>query len=502
MISSRQPLSRWRYPSSDCLGNNVFPSGRPGFAPFPTITSIMNAALCPRAIYHDLMHGIDNALIPQYGKERDRGELFHNFIGFLKNSIKSGTLTLSGPDARAMLGTIQALFIRYSNSHGISTSEATELLSRYVEPWVTRKLTTGELTGMTSKDDLAFEISLANARVEFELDDGVRHYPLRGRIDEIDLTRRRLIERTTKGTQTDEIPPLLKDFQLWLGWKTLTSLETKDLPIEWRDVDFSKFELIVETPFKDFKVENSNPNFLASAHCAFAWINDISISESSGVTREVMDNAACNPLEPHPDCAHRFINCFQRDFPYPQCRAEIKKTFKPWYTLLLWEKIWRGDLYQYQLILLEREDLVRQGLISEGKIISIADNKIKLCLEDGRASSIRGYDRYTIILFGTLKCGKRESATLVDVSDNQVTMELHDDILVSSKSAILLPQQSDALQPPIMQDPPTYLMDNMRRNLLRLQHSGVIKPDRAKEQSQVQLLESIFGRKSVRRGSK
>jgi hypothetical protein len=163
--------------------------------------------------------------------------------------------------------------------------------------------------------------------------------------------------------------------------------------------------------------------------------------------------------------------------------------------------MWEGDLYQYQLVLLTRSDLIEQGLISEGDIISVKDNKINIQVDEGKVGSIRGFDRYTIIPFGTLNCGKRETATLVDVSKNQVTMELFDDGEEQSKVAILLPQQSES-SPAIMQDPPIYLKSQMQKNLLRLQYSGVIKPERAMEQSQVQLLEGVFGRRPIRRGSK
>ena len=69
MTVERQVLPRWKFPQEKCLNNDVFPSGRPPFAPFPTITNIMNAVHCPVAIYHDLIHGNNGALIPQYGIE-------------------------------------------------------------------------------------------------------------------------------------------------------------------------------------------------------------------------------------------------------------------------------------------------------------------------------------------------------------------------------------------------------------------------------------------------
>ena len=500
MTVRREPLARWRYPSNDCLLGNVFPSGRPPFAPFPTVTNLLNANLCPVAIYHDLIHGIDNALIPQYGKEKQRGELFHKFIAHLKLSLKNRSFRLSGYDIQSQLGMVQDLFLRFSHRQGFSTDEASEILRIYIEPWVRRKLQNGELESISEDDQLIFELSVGNARVPFYLGNGKRHYPLRGRVDEIDLTRKRIIERTMKGTPSDTEPPLLKAYQVWLLWKILCSLNREQLPPQWKSVDFQNFDLVVETPYKDFTIYSDNDSYIMDTHYAYAWINDISISESRGVFQEVFENAVCTPLKPHTECGHKFLNCFPRDYPYPQSRPEIKRTFKPWYRLLLWEKIWGGDLFQYQLLMLSREKLIRQGLISEGQIVSFKDNKMELELIEENIGSIRGYDRYTIIPYGTLFCGKRETATLVEVKENHLTMELHGVEDSFFRDAILLPLPD--LPPPIMQEPPTYLKEQMQNALLRLQYSGVIKPEKAQEKSLVQLLEGVFGRRSIRRGSK
>lgn len=500
MTAKREPLTRWRYPNHECLFGKVFPSGRPPFAPFPTVTNLLNASLCPVAIYHDLIHGINNALIPQYGKEKQRGDLFHEFISYLKLSLKNGKFRLSGYDIQAQLGMIQDLFLRFSQRQGFSIDESSDIWEDYVEPWIRRNLESKELEKISGDDSIIFELSVGNARVPFPLDGGKRHYPLRGRIDEIDLTKKRLIERTIKGSHTDSEPPLLKDYQIWLLWKILCSLKREQLPFQWNSVNFHDFNLVVETPFKDFTINPENSDYIMDTHYVYAWINDISISESRGVFQEVFDNAACTPISPNIECKHKFLNCFPHNYPYPQSRPEIKRTFKPWYRLLLWEKIWEGDLFQYQLLMLSRKELIKQGLISEGQIISFKDNKMELEVGEEKIGSIRGYDRYTIIPYGTLFCGKRETATLVDVKKNHLIAELHGVENTFLKEAILLPLPD--LPPPIMQEPRTFLKEQMQQDLLRLQYSGVIKPEKAREKSLVQLLEAVFGRLSIRRGSK
>jgi len=499
MTAEREPLARWRYPTRGTLKGNIFPSGKPPLAPFPTVTNMMNASLCSVAVYHDLLHGIDNALLGQYPFKR-RGDLFQKFITYLKSSIRNGGLQISSHDIQAQLGMIQDLFLRFSQRYQFSIDESSDLWRLYVSPWVSRKLRSGELTNISNSDQIFFEFSLSNARVPFTLGSGERNYPLRGRIDEIDLTGERLIERTIKGEPDGVNPPFLKDYQIWLLWKILCSLDTSQLPHQWSSVDFQNFNLIVETPFEDFVVSKNNPTYLSDTHYAYSWINDISISESPGVFREVFDCASCTPINPHTECGHKFMICFPNNYPYPQCRPEIKQIFKPWYRLLLWEQIWEGHLFHYQLAMLDRNELSNLGLIWESRILSVTGDRIELEVTDERTLSMRGYDNYIIIPSGTLFCGKKMNSTLMESSSRHLILQIETDQTGLAGEALLLPLQPDA-SPPIMQEPPIYLKQQTQEALLRLQNSGVIKPESARTKSIVQLLEGIFGMRRLRRGS-
>ena len=499
MTVEREPLLRWRDPRGEILEGNVFPSGKPPFGPFPTVSNLLNANLCPVAIYHDLLHGIGNALMGQYPSQQ-RGDLFQKFIAHLKLSLRDGTFRLSGYDAQAQLGMVQDLFLGFSQRHQFSVNESSDIWRLYVSPWVSRKLESGELQSISRDDQIFFELSVSNVRVPFHLKGGERNYPLRGRIDEVDLTRKRIIERTIKGDPSDTSPPLLKDYQVWLFWKILCSLKARQLPQQWSSISFQDFDLIVETPSADFAISRDNSDYTNDTHYVYSWINDISISESPGVFREVFENAACTPIDPHPECEHKFLICFPHNYPYPQSRPEIKQTFKPWYRLLLWEQMWEGHLFQYQLLTLSRTKLKDLGLISESKILSFADNRIELEVTDRKARSIRGYENYTIVPFGTLFCGKKINATLKGMSGNRLIMQIEGGENSLSNEALLLPLQSDAT-PPIMQEPPVYLKQQTQDALLRLQNSGVVKPESAQIKSLIQLLEGIFGMRCLRRGS-
>ena len=495
MTVRREPLTRWRSPASAVLTNEFYPSGRPPFAPFPTVTNLMNANLCPVALYHDFIHGIENALMEQYPLQR-RGELFHRFIAYLKLSLRNGDFQLRG-DLRSQRQIIINLFRQFSRAQAFTLNESNDIWRLYVEPWVTRKLQNQDLQNISDADQFFFEISVANPRIRFPLNDGIRNYPLRGRIDEVDLTRRRIIERTIKGDSTDSNVPLLKDYQVWLLWKILCSLDSGQLPPAWNNVNFQDFELIVETPHRDFPISD-NPEYISHTHWAYAWINDISVSESPGVFREVFENAQCSPENVHPHCRHPFINCFPRLYQFPRSRPEIRLTFQPWYRLLLWEQMWKGHLWHYQLLTLNREELVNLGLVIETQIVSPQGYQLELEIIGREVSTLRGYDYCTVIPYGTLHCGLKLNARLIRMEGNRIFLQLETRSPSFSRGALLL--LSPEAPSPIMREPPIFLDRQMQSALFRLKRIGSENEQRARRRSLIQLLEAIFGIRRLRRG--
>ena len=492
MTARRETLSRRSFPRDAVLRGKEFPSGNPRFAPFPTVTDLLIADFCPVAVLHNLLHGRDYALIGQAPYEmKRRGNLFHKFIAHLKSSLIKGKIKLPNYN-------LLSEFHRFAEHYGFDFNARSDLWTFYVGPWVSRKLDE-ELQDISSSDEIFFELSVANHKVPFPHKGKSVSYPLKGRIDEIDIKRKRIIERTIKGSSLDDKPPTLKDYQVWLLWKLLCSLRRGQLPSQWESINFQDFELVVETPHRDFTISHENPNYIEKTHSAYVWIHDISISESPGVNREAYDNRACTSLNPNQECG-LIRTCYPRNYPHPQSRPEIKQIFKPWYQYLLWEQIWKGDLFQYQLLNLEKEELIEKGLILEGKIASFDDNKIELEMST-EIGSVRGYNEYTIIPFGTLFCGKEMKAKLLKVKGNRLIMEIQDEGISLSNDAILLPSSLESFSP-ILQEPPTFLEEQKQTGLLRLQHSGAVKEEKAKSRSWIQLLEAIFGIIQLKRGSK
>jgi hypothetical protein len=494
---SRQPLSRWKYPSNELLIKRAFASDKPPFAPFPTVSNLMNAALCPVAIFHDLIHGQANALIGNYEVER-RGDLFAGFIAYLKFALKKGELLLKG-DRRSMKGQVQTIFTSYSQQHGFPINATTDLWKSYMDPWVERKLDNGELFSIGSASQLFFEVTVANPKTPFPIEGGIRNYPLIGRVDEIDLTNKRIIERTIKGSNGSELPPKLKDYQVWLYKQLLCSLSVSQKPPQWKDVDFNTFETMVETPFMDYVIEE-NPQFVEDTHSGYAWISDISTSESQSVFKEVFQNQACAPENPNEDCGFPFITCFHKRYAYPRARPEIRQAFQPWFRMLLWEQVWSGHLWRYRALMLNRDELLEQGIILESKIVGNENGTIELELPDKTAASLRGYDYCTIIPFGTMSCGLNLPARLVKTKDNRVFLHVSNRATDLSDYALLLvPPEGVA---PMISEPPNFLQRQTQSSLFWLKNVGTEDPDKANQESTIQLLEAVFGTKRLRRGKK
>lgn len=476
--------------------DTVLLPGRPPFAPFPTVTNLVNASFCPLAAYHDLMHGISNALASRYPMTK-RGEVFHEFIASLKPMIRNGDLDVGRGEPTAQR-VVQDRFIQFARTRGFGLGESGDIWGMYLEPWIERKLERGQLQRISSDDEFFFEVTVSSPRLPFPLDGGVRNYPLIGRVDEIDLTNRKLIERTTKGERDDENAPPLKDYQIWLLWKILCELNTEQLPGSWENTDFEDFELVVETPFQDFVVQD-NEEFAVHTHWAYAWIDDIGISEPRGIVGEVFENAQCSWENPQPACGHQFRECFPQRYPYPSCRPEIRQTFQPWYRLLLWEQMWKGHLWHYQLLMLGRERLSDLGLIVETRVISVEDNRMELQLVGGRENTLRGYDYCSIIPFGTVFCGLKLNATMVGTEGDRVFLQIRSALPDISEEALLL--LSPDTPAPVMKEPVTFLDRQTQSALFRLNYSmGAMTQHRAQQRSLIQLLEAVFGTRRLRRG--
>ncbi len=473
------PVS-WRRPEHEVLLENRYKYSRPPFDPFPTVTNVVNASKCPVAILHDILHGVDDiTILPgEYGL----GNLFYRFIAHLKLSAARGDI-LSPSDIRYRF----EMFARDENE---KTKES--CWRYYLQPWCNRKL-----EGLSeAKENIFFEVSVANAYVPFRSGNRNLTYPLRGRVDEIDFENRRMIERTIKGRRADEAPPPLKDFQLWLLWKILSSIDKRHYPMPWRNINFKDFELIIETPYHDFVVRKDNPEFEKKAHIAYAWIKDLAGGGKSEF--EAYQHRACTHTNTDLECGARWA-CFGRRYKHPTCRSEVHKELRKFYPPLFWQQMWDYHLFRYQLLMLKKEDLEDLGYLSEGKVVRLKEGKIEIKMDPRLATPIlerriSSGEIENLLVVGTFSLGFELDARFEKMEKRRLFMNVGKRSFFPFEKAMVLPSESS-----ILKTSPWFLSRISQKELFKLERWGFEKGEKAEEHSAIQLLESIFGRKRIRR---
>jgi len=472
------PVS-WRRPEREVLLEDRYKYSRPPFDPFPDVTNVVNAAKCPVAILHDILHAIEDATIP--GGKYGLGVLYQRFIAHLKLSAARKDFP-STSDVRYRF----EMFARDEND-----KTKADCWRYYVEPWCSARLDRLQ----EANENIFFEVSVANAYVPFKFESKNPTYPLRGRIDEIDLKNCKIIERTIKGRRADQSPPPLKDFQVWLLWKALSTIEKRNYSEPWKGVDFEDFELIVETPYHEFVVKD-NPDFENLAHIAYAWIKDLAGGGKSEF--EAYQHRACTHIKTDMECGARW-SCFGRRYKYPECRGEVHKEIRKFYPPLFWQQMWDYQLFRYQLLMLEKKDLEDLGYLSEGRVVSFKDGKIEIEITPLQASPI--LERRTssgepgnLLVIGSFSLGFELDAVLEEITNNKFVMNVGRKKLPPSERAMILPSESS-----ILKTSPWFLSRYTQRDLFRLERWGLDKDENAEKHSVIQLLECLFGRKTMRR---
>ena len=476
-MNVRTPKEIWQRPRYDVLLEQRFKQDEPPFDPFPDVTNVINAAFCPVAAVHDLLYGGRNAtvLAGEYGV----GDLFHRFIADLKGTVGSGSYPLELLD-------IMLKFEEFARDEDEDTRRACQL---YLEPWLERKLV--ELEKIKKKEKFFFEISVANAYVPFILGDKTRSYPLYGHIDEIDFKNKRIIERTIKGDPADDSPPTLKDFQVWLLGKALNSVEKKLYPEPWKATNFDDFELIVETPYKDFTVEKDVPDFEKKALEAYGWVSDI--AKERRATREAWSYRSCT-FNNRKECGLAW-SCYGKSRARPTSRDEMRQRVGIFYRPLLWEQMWEHHLLRYQLTMLS-ESVQKKHLgshISIGKVVQDVGEKIVLKIEDGIAPAlerrIAGENGCTVV-FGSFKLGIEREAIVEDV--NPLKKEIVVRLETKGKSPhgqvrILFPEMS------VLSEGPWFLKRTTQQEIHKLEKWGFDNPKKADAHSVIRMMECLFG---------
>lgn len=473
------PVS-WRRPERKVLLEQRYKYSRPPFDPFPDVISVVNARKCPLAILHDILHKAEDATIPR--KKYAVEILYQEFIAHLK-------LCAAEKDIPSMQD-VRYRFEMFTKDEKEADRIACWL--NYVEPWCNKRL--DQL--FSANESTFFELSVANAYVPFRLENRNLTYPLQGKINEIDLKNQKIIERTIRGGGKDQSPTHLEDFKLWLLWKALSSIERKNYPEPWRKVNFEDFELLVETPYHDFVVSKDNPEFEKQAHVAYAWIKDL--AGGGKAEFEAYQHRACTHINRDTECGTMWA-CFHRLYKHPTCRGEIHKEIRKFYPPLFWQYMWDYHLLRYQLLMLEKSNLENLGYLSEGTVVGLRDGKIEIRIDPHHAAPI--LERRTssgeldnLLVIGSFFLGFELGATLEKTTNDGIIMNIGKKKLPTSGMAMILPSESS-----IIRTSPWFLSRNIQRDIFNLERWGFSIDEKAEQHSVIQLLESIFGSKKIRK---
>lgn len=483
-------LNRWKRPGDSELHGDVFPSGQPTFDPFPTVTDVSNSSFCPLAAYYDLWYSVDYALEPKIqSSPRRAGEVFQDFIARLKASRIAGKKI---PD-----GEVGFWAIRKSFEDSFGRIEGYERIwEHYIENWLNNHLE--ELKEINVGENIFFEVTVASPYVQFSFDGGTRTYPLLGRADEINIDKHKIIERTIKRGKEGN-PPTLKDYQVWLLWKAICSVDKSKYPVQWRNVDFRNFELIVETPWQDFPVKKDNPEFENRTHTAYTRIHDL-LFERKGL-EEAYARRACSLSNPNTECGV-YNPCYLARQPNPTCRSQMRREFKKWCHALSHEIMWERDLRLYQFTMLDDSELERKGLIIKGKIVGRKGPKqieVEISKNQVGALSTSSSDElksFVLIPYGGLSLGLRTEAYISEdpSRSDAIILKMEAKPVPISDQALILP--NDFL---LFREQPIFLNTQLQSDLFWLEKRGKKRPEEAKKLSPIQLLEAVFGTKELRK---
>jgi len=458
---------------------------------------VVCAAHCPLAILHSLLHGQRVPIIETQTRTAHLrqgykiGHIFHEFIAHLK------TRTILNNIRFTDVPQIRREFEDFTRYRGIDNRTKRIVWDYYLRPWCERKL--DELRNLVPGLNIFFEVQVSNSYVPFQTPSGGSNtYPLLGRIDEIDIENRKIIERTSMGLPNETNPPRLKAFQLWLLWKILISIRRRNLPSFFERVNFRNFELIVETPYEDFHIEGNNREFEMLTHRAYAWIHDVFFERR--VYHDAYSNRSCTYSNQIENCGFRLACYKSRGIrPYREARDEMRREFRTFYLHLAYELLWSQHLFRYQLTMLSEDELENLGQIARGRVVSCQDDRIEIRLDRTgmnnllsrrESGEIGGYS----IVMGTPLCGVKVSGYPESFGQDTVVLRIAQDLVTPTETATLLVADPEAIA---FTEEPWFLIENIQRNLFNLETFGRTREDRAANNPTIRLIEALFGTRRI-----
>jgi len=149
--------------------------------------------------------------------------------------------------------------------------------------------------------------------------------------------------------------------------------------------------------------------------------------------------------------------------------------------------------------MLEKPELEDLGYLSEGKVVSLKDGKIVIRIDLREATPI--LERRTssgeignLLIIGSFFLGFELDAMLEEITDDKFVMSVGKKRLPPSDRAMILPSESS-----ILKTSPWFLSRYTQGDLFKLERWGLGITQKAEKHSVIQLLECVFGTKTIRR---
>lgn len=466
-------VNGWRFPRQPVLLGQRLASGPPPFGPVLTPTYICDAWLCPLAAYYSLLSDI-HPLPERRGRRWSSGTTYHRMIARLRGELAGGQFVIPGGSRVVQEQAVRQRIFEMAREMAVDQAFVQELWSTAIEPYVARKLASGELTRLRG-NDLITEVAVLCPDVQVPTNDGGhRTYPFHGVIDELDASAGRLIERTIRGDPQDNEAPGGKDLQARLLRRILSSISLAERPEGWERTDW---EVIVETPFKDFSISVDSSDTVA-IHEGAAWAD--LICRDPRIWRACLTHAQCSPTQSHLGTGDR-CPAWRRRPPYPRSRQQLLRDCAWARRLLMYEYLWRHDLFWYRIMLQTAGQL---GLLVPIQVTGMVGDRILL----DPASPV-GNPAYALVVFGTVALGLYRAGDFEDVGGGRLAF-LPSDPLWGWPRMGAFPMGQAAL---LIFPEPTFLIHRDQRLLTFLPQRGVYSAQEAETSGHVVLFEALHG---------
>jgi hypothetical protein len=474
------------------LLGEIYPRSRPPFDPFPVVTQVLKG-YCPVAIHLDQLWGRTWSGRLDSGLTDPAGALYHEIVAEYRMRLAWGLESWSSRwDQATFKAHLHNYFSQWADRKGTNSTTRQRLwedFSRLLE----RQHREGELE-LIRGARLFAEVDFVNPRCRFDLGDSTYHYPIRGRIDELDLSRGLIIERTLERDPLSNRPPLYKDFQAWLCAWSLKALDEHLRPSAFEKLWTSPLKVRLETPDADYEVPFDDARFLPWVAQAYYWIQAVYRNRGQPAT-SAYQAAACTIDHPDDACMHCRIDCFTRRPAFPRKSQEIARICSQHARALLYDRVWDEDLWYYRQALLPEEYHLEEGSRIKLPILEVKDNSLRVELKE-RDDRVRENQTFLAVAscLGNMSLGKRLRLTVTHVDKrNNVTLHAMGSSLPAVEPGDLLELIVDAPESTVLlfREPLGHLKDHQRSRLAKLRRVGTDSLLRAQQSGVTNTLRAI-----------